>query len=427
MRVETADLAIVGGGPAGLGAAVTAAGSGARVVVLDEAPAAGGRLSLQVREERGPDGTIAKKPGRLESRALADAAAAAGARIITGASVWGLFPEWELYLAPSDPADPGRIPDLVRAKAVVLATGAAQNPLAIPGWTLPGVITAGAAQALANVHRVRPGRRAVVVGADPLGLTAARDLVLAGVEVTAVLPAAPGRYVIGPSRPEEIIRNLARFSAHSPGAGARLAGRLVERTGIAGLAARLYPAGGVAIWGTRLVLNRAVTAIVGDGAVRAVMVAAMDADGRPHTDRQEEWPVDTVVTSAGLAPIVELAQMAGCQTAHVPALGGHVPLYGPDLRTTVPGVFVAGSMAGITAAPVAVAQGHLAGTAAAAFLGLLSPRAATDRLSAAATAVAQARRQNPSFLPDDAGGLRRMEEMWRRTLPDDDKTTTTGR
>jgi sarcosine oxidase subunit alpha len=410
MRAERVDVAVVGAGPAGLSAAAVAARSGASVVVLDESPRPGGRLPLQLHEA--PTGW---RMGHREAEALAAAAEAAGARIVTGAGVWGLFPGWELYLDPVDPADPGAVPDRVGAAAVVLATGAGQNPLALPGWTLPGVLCAGAAQMLVNVQRVRPGRRAVVVGVDPLALTVAHQLRLAGVEVRAILPPAPGPFVLGAARPADAVRQLARFAAHAPSAGLRLAGRLIDLGGVAGaaeLAARFFPRDGTPIWGIPLMLRRAVTGIQGEATVTGVRVADLDGGGQVVAGSEEDWPVDTVVTSAGLFPLAELALAAGARVVHVPELGGHVPVHGPDLETSVAGLFVAGSLTGVAGAPVAAVQGCLAGIGVSRRLGLIVPGEAADRLEAARADLARARTDALPLMPDTERGLARLAAAW---------------
>lgn len=407
MRAEQVDLAVVGAGPAGMMAATVAARDGARVLVIDESPLPGGRLPLQLHER-----SHGWRVGRAEADELARAADTAGVRIVLGASVWGLFPSWELYVAAVDPAARDGIPDRVSARALLIATGAAQNPLALPGWTLPGVLSAGAAQMLINVQRARPGRRAVVVGVDPLALTVAHQLTLGGVEVRAIAPPAPGPFTLGATSPPEAIRQLARLAAYAPGAGLRVAGQIVEGIGGAGLAAHLFPREGVSVRGIPLMLRRAVTAVLGRTAVTGVRIADLDAAGALVPGSEEEWPVDTVVTSAGLYPLAELAQLAGVPLVPLPELGGHVPLHGPDLETPVDGVFVAGSVTGVAGAPVATAQGRIAGISVSRWLGLIPPADAAARLEAARGALARAREDALPLMPETERGLTRLDEVW---------------
>jgi sarcosine oxidase subunit alpha len=407
MRAEEVDFAVLGAGPAGLTAATVAARAGARVLVIDESPLPGGRLPLQLHER-----AEGWRVGRAEAEELTRDATAAGVQLVLGASAWGLFPRWELYVGAVDPAARDGIPDRVDARAVLIATGATQNPLALPGWTLPGVLSTGAAQMLVNVQRIRPGWRAVVVGVDPLAVTVAHQLRLGGVEVGAIVPPAPGPFTLGATGPVEAIRQLARLAAYAPSAGLRLAGQIVEGIGGAGLAAHFFPREGVSAWGIPLMLRRAVTAILGRTAVTGVRVGDLDTGGALVPGREEEWPVDTVVTSAGLAPLAELAPLAGIPLVHLPQLGGHVPLHGPDLETPVEGVFVAGSVTGVAGAPVAAAQGRIAGLSALRWLGLIRPADAAARLETAQAALARARQDALPLMPETERGLARLGEMW---------------
>jgi sarcosine oxidase subunit alpha len=231
------------------------------------------------------------------------------------------------------------------------------------------------------------------------------------VEVPGILPPAPGPFILGAESPPATLRRLSRFAALAPSAGLRLAAGLVQGVGVEGLAARLFPREGITLWGVPLLLRRAATAVVGDRAVAGIRVADLDAAGRV-TGREEEWPLDVVVTSAGLAPLVELAQLAGVDVVEVPELGGHVPLCGPDGETRVPGVFVAGSATGVVGASVAVAQGRIAGLGICRELGLIPRGEATRELETARAALTEARRHALPFLPDVDGGLRRMAERW---------------
>ncbi len=398
MQVEQADLLVVGAGPAGLAAATEAARHGARVVVVDESPEPGGALRLQLHEDVRQNDRPTWRVGLAEARKLAADAATAGVRLITGTSVWGAFPGWEAYLTPVDPGFPGNPPDLVRASAMLIATGAAQHPLGLPGWTLPGVLSAGAAQILLNVHRVPPGRRAVVVGVDPLGILVARQLTLGGVEVAAILPPAPAPYAIGAAAPDALDHGLDRFAERT--------NAVVKRSG-AGMAERV-----ASIWETPIMLRRAATAIVGTDHVEGVLVARVDDAGQPIRGTDERWDVDVVVASAGLFPLVDLVQSVGCPLVHIAELGGHVPLHGPNLETPIPGLFVAGSVTGVAPFPVAAAQGRLAGRTAAAHAGRLAADTAADEMARASSDLEQTRSQAAWLTPDADRGLTRLAELW---------------
>jgi sarcosine oxidase subunit alpha len=368
MRTEQVDLLVIGAGPAGLAAATVAAKQGLRVLVVDEQGAPGGQLRAELVRTDGPDGRLAWRAGQVEAERLAAIAMATGVRFCCGVSVWGLFPGWEAYVQPVDPT--ALVPDRIQAAAVIVAAGAVANPLCLPGWTLPGVMNLDAALRLTNLYRVRCGQRAVVIGTDLRAQQAAEQLALSGVEVLAVLPPAPGHWLL-------------------PAAGAEPV---------------------VSLPGIPLRLECAVVAIQGEQSVCGVQVVDLDPAGNVIQTPMTEWTVDTVITSAGYFPLVELVQLAGAPVVHIPELGGHVPLCGPSLETAVPGLFVAGSITGPVDRSLAAAQGDLSGLCATAYLGRIAWHDA--RLTAAQARARAAREQYQVRQPDVRLGWAQLETLW---------------
>lgn len=354
------DLVVIGGGPAGLSAATAAARLGCRTLVVDEQVAPGGKLHCQVHEEA--DGWW---KGREIAHRLTGEALAAGVEIRRSTVAWGLFPGWEMGIQTG-----GSPVERVFAPTAILAAGASQVPVALPGWTLPGSITAGGALFFVNQHGLKLGNRAVVVGTDPLSLMAARSLRWSGVDVLAILLPAPGLLSGSAASPAAAMADLGRNSTAAPGLAARMGGRMMKGGG-ARLATRIFPKQGIKLWDVPLQLRRAALAIEGGEHVEAVVVADLTADGEVVPGTERRLAVDLVCTGAGLSPLVDLASQVGCELAYVESLGGWLPLHGPNLETSRPGLFVAGSMTGVEGAKVAVAQGRLAGLAAAARLGRL--------------------------------------------------------
>lgn len=409
------DLLVVGAGPAGLSGAIAAAQEGGRVLVVDEQPVPGGRLPLQVHEEKG-----GWWKGKEIAQGLRARAEAAGVTFRLGTSVWGLYPVQDAgmqvgwHVGIQTGAAPAQ---LIAARSVLLATGATQNPVALPGWTLPGVVTAGAVQALVNQHGIKPGSQAVVVGSDPLTLLAARTLTWAGVQVVGIVLPPPGPLSGRLAEPASALSELARHSAAASGVAARVGGYLTRGATGARLAARFYPRGGLRVWGVPLQLRRAALAIEGSESVAAVVLAELSADGRVVPGSEEQVPVDLVVTGAGLSPLVELAAQVGCRLLYVESLGGWVPLAGPNQETEAVCLFVAGSMTGVEGARVAMAQGQLAGLAAALHLGLLDSRAST-RLDQARAAVTRARNHaSIAFFAQPAAGRATVAAEWAARQP----------
>lgn len=390
------DLAIIGAGPAGLSAAVAAAEAGARVVVVDENARPGGRLLGQLHEEPGRVWWI----GAEVSKTLANRALAASVQILTGREVWGLFPQWKVAL------DGG---DSITAEYVVVATGAAERALPVPGWTIPGVMAIGAAQTLTNYYRVRPGERIAVVGIDPLALTVAHELKMSGADVVGIyLP--PKDAFSGPrSNPDTNLRYLAGMADLAPNAFLRIGGRLANVPLLRKIAVALFPRFGLPLMGTRLHLRQSVVRICGDDQVKRVDVALVDRHGNPG--RTHSIMVDCVCISGGLYPVQELTQ--DCDVAQISELGGTIPLHSPEMETSRKNLFVAGNVTGIEGAKIAMAQGTLAGTVIAARLGHLhDPGEAIRR---AAEAVVTAREQSAiTFMPEINKGRKIAEDLWRQ-------------
>ena len=177
-----AEVVVVGAGPAGQRAALSAAQAGAQVTVIDTYRQPGGQYYRQPAAEFG---TARRANHQREGRALWEKVSAAGVKLLADTTVWGLFEGKLLAL------DGPEAPPTIQAAALILATGATERSAAFPGWTLPGVMTSGAAQTLLKEQHILPGRRFVLAGTGPLQLVVAAGLVEAGAEVVAVLEGSP--------------------------------------------------------------------------------------------------------------------------------------------------------------------------------------------------------------------------------------------
>ncbi|MEM6693561.1 MAG: FAD-dependent oxidoreductase [Pseudomonadota bacterium] len=327
-----ADIAIIGAGPAGLTAAIEAAGAGARVVVLDERDAAGG----QYFKPRIPGfrGGHAPDKQHKQGDALRAQARASGARFLFGQSVWfarakGMGFEVQ-SLGPDENIQ-------VASKAVILATGAFERPAMVPGWTLPSVITIGAAQTLARRYGVAPGQRVLIASHGPLGLQLAAELVALGANVVAL--AERGRPRFGSA--------LLRAVTVSPALT---------------IAAARY----------RLATFRAKTPVLTgyelarvayeDGVTRATLVNLATGVERP-------FDADIVAAGDGFSPQLELARLLGVPSSVDAARGDIRPQRESDGQTPVPGVWIAGDAGGLGGAEIAQCQGALSGASAAAYVG----------------------------------------------------------
>jgi sarcosine oxidase subunit alpha len=402
MEIER-DVAVIGAGPAGLRAAEYLAHKGLRVIVLDEYFRAGGRLLGQRYE------TPKNRPHERvwNGEQLADELAARvrqeGVDLLTGVSVWNLAPCWHLDLYGGPYTG-------IHAHAVLIATGAVERAIPIPGWTLPGVISIGAAQTLTNLHRVRPGKRVMVVGMDPLALSITQEMKRAGVDVVGIALPPPGAAAGEMALPAAVIGRLAQVASMAPGVGLHLAARLFggrwRRLGaiLAGFEV-------VSVWGIPLHLRKAVMRINGQEQVESVVLARIGVNGA--VGRMEPaLPVDAVCISGGLYPLSDLVALAGCPLLYLPEMGGQVPLHALDMRTPVAGIFVAGNVTGVEGAEVAMAQGTVAGVSIACYCGVPGIDAASE-FALAQSSLRQARAGAAlKFYPAIEVGRARMANYW---------------
>lgn len=177
MREITTDIAVIGAGSAGL----SAASAGADVLVIDENHLPGGQLFKQIHKFFGSRAHQAGTRGFQIGQELLERVQKSGARVWLDTLVYGIERDCSL----------GVIHDgehyVVRAKKVIVATGAKENYMAFPGSTLPGVMGAGAAQTMVNVNRVLPGKRVVMLGSGNVGLIVSYQLMQAGADVVALV------------------------------------------------------------------------------------------------------------------------------------------------------------------------------------------------------------------------------------------------
>ncbi|MFD3717753.1 NAD(P)/FAD-dependent oxidoreductase [Streptomyces sp. NPDC058674] len=332
------DLAVVGAGPAGLAAAVTAAGLGLRVALLD----AGERPGGQYYRHPAP-GLGAARPEALHhgwadfaTREAALRAHVSAGRIthLPGHHVWTVVPDggtWTLHAVVGH--GPEERAAAVPARAVLIATGAYERQLPFPGWTLPGVVGAGGAQAMLKAGLVLPGRRVVVAGSGPLLLAVAGSLAAAGAAVPAVVEAAA--YTAYAPHTRELLRNPGKLAEAAVHGGALLRHRV------------------------RLLTRHAVTEAHGTDRVEAVTVARLGRDWSPVPGTARRIPCDALAVGHGLVPQLELATGLGCATRRT-ADGGVALEVDAGQRTSVPGIWSAGETGGIGGVGLALTEGEIA-------------------------------------------------------------------
>ncbi len=342
-------LIVIGAGPGGIAAAVEAAKTGATVKILDENPKPGGRIYSPLN-----DGFKLVDPGYLgpdyeKGKALLAEFDAVRKKIDyrNDALVFGTF---ENRIMAFHQAGSGQ---QIAFNKLIVATGAYDRPVPFPGWTLPGVLTAGGVQTLVKMQRVLPGKKLLFAGTGPLQLVVANQVVDGGGQVEAVLEAG------------EINNWLKLLKGLSRNWGLLTDGLRYVR--------------GIRKAGVPLLRRHIILEARGGSQVEAAVIAEVDRDWRPIARTQRVLEVDTICLGYGLVPSVELTRLVGCRHRYAPDLGGWIPVRNEDMETSIQGVFAVGDGAGVAGSAMAVMEGRIAGISAAQSLGYISHEEA-DRL-----------------------------------------------
>ena len=331
MRAQTG-IVVVGAGPAGINAAIAAAESGAKVTLIDGYPRTGGQYYKQM-----PDEFRTAAPREAQGvEALFGRYRRPEITLLPNTRIWNINESLLLNLQ-----GPGA-PPLLQAQAVILATGAYDRPAAFPGWTLPGVMSLGAAQSMLKSQRILPGRKILIVGSGPLLLALGAALRQAqGVEVVAVLE---GSKELTRFKPERIAALWGQWTRLREGID------YVQTLRRAGVPYRLG-------WG--------IVRALGEESVEGAIVAKLDHDWRPIPGSEQTLACDTICIGYGFVPETALGRLAGADHSFQPALGGWVPGRDEFMQTTLPGLYSVGDGAGIGGAAQAAVEGRIAGMAAA--------------------------------------------------------------
>lgn len=359
------DLLVVGAGPAGLAAATVAAGLGVDTVLLDEQPTPGGQIYRAITTTPVTDRGILGDD-YWHGASLIAPFKQSGARYVPGATVWAVaertapHPEKGFEVAYSV-AGEARI---IHARRLLLATGAQERPFPIPGWTLPGVITAGAAQILLKSAGVVPADRTVLAGSGPLLYLVAWQYLNAGVKIDALLETTP------PGRMGQALPKVWGF-LRSPYLGKGL--KLLRAVKAA------------------VPITRGVTALeaLGDGKLQSVRYTA---GGVTKT-----LPAEQLMLHQGVVPNVNLSRAVGAEHRWNAALDCWEPQVDEWGLTTVDGIGMAGDGAGIAGALAAEHRGRLAALQAAHLLGRIDAAKRDSQAVAPRQALARAVRGREFF------------------------------
>jgi thioredoxin reductase len=304
------EMICVGAGPAGLAAAVEAARHGVQVIAFDENERPGGQLFKQIHKFFGSREHRAMERGFNIGNSFLDEAKELGVEVSLNSVILGIYENGAMNVMVAD-----RI-EQVKAQKTLVATGASENMIPFPGWTLPGVIGAGAAQTMTNIHGIRPGNDILMVGSGNVGVIVSYQMMQAGSRVAAVIDAAS---------------KIGGYAVH------------------------------------------------GKDRVEGATVIQVDDSWKPIEGTEKRFDVDTICIAVGLNPMSQLLRMAGCKLTYVPTLGGRIPAHDVNQETSIKGIYVAGDVSGIEEASTAIIEGRIAGLAIAHSLGYLNEASFLDQ------------------------------------------------
>lgn len=306
------DVLVIGGGPAGMSAAINAGKYGAKVLLIDENPFLGGQLVKQThrffgsaKQRAGTRGIRIAKILEEELKNIPNI----DVRLETKA--FGIYGK-EVGAVGND--------KLVRIvpKKIVIATGAYERTLIFENNDLPGIYGAGGVQTLMNVYGIKPGERGLIVGSGNVGLILSYQLLQAGVNVAAIVEAMP-----------------------------KIGGYFVHAAKVRRLGVPIY-------------VRHTILRALGKNHVEGAVIAQIDDKWKPIPGTEKTFECDFICVAVGLSPTHELLYQAGCKMKFVPELGGLVPLRNRFNETSVEGVYVAGDVAGVEEATAAIINGRIA-------------------------------------------------------------------
>lgn len=339
---EQRDVAIVGAGPAGLAAAAVLREHGVSVTIIDEQPRAGGQILRQ------PPRTFAVErwlPGKLYDRvkrALQSLEERTDVDWCMSSCVLGIFRPsafrvraersgLELWIQGSTGTS------FLRARTVLVAAGCYERPLAFPGWTLPGVMGAGAIQAFVKSQQFVPGDRFVLAGSHPLQLVVADQLLSAGAKVAAVVfTQQRGLALSALGHPLVLLRHSAQFLET-----ARILSRL-RRAGVP------------------VIFGASILRVEGTGCVQRATIASLRADGTLDSQHTRTIDCDRVGVCHGFLASCELPRQAGAVVHWRDEAGGWLVDHDEWFESSVENLFVAGEVTGVAGADAALEKGRIA-------------------------------------------------------------------
>jgi sarcosine oxidase subunit alpha len=318
----TTEIAIIGGGPAGMCAALAAADQGAEVIILDREKELGGQLVKQTHRFFGSEKQYAGVRGIDIGTLLEEQVHNhAGIEVKTDSTVLSIYHDGVIAFEEKDTYKK------LTSRQTIIATGASEKMLPFPNNDLPGVYGAGAVQTLMNQHGIVPGEKVLMIGAGNIGLIVSYQLMQAGVQVEAIIEGAS---------------QVGGYKVHAA---------KIRRMGVP------------------ILTSNTIKEAIGDECVKGAVICELDSNWDSVEGTERELDVDAICLSVGLSPLQEILRHIKCEMKYVPQLSGYVPIRDENLETNISGYYVAGDVAGVEEASSAMMEGRIAGLAAAEAIG----------------------------------------------------------
>jgi len=352
--VKEFDLAIIGAGPAGISAAVEAATMGASVALIDENSLPGGKVFAHTDNHLDPfeRGIRSQLLHHLEKVAHKVA-------VFLETEVWNILDQWIVSLYQRGLSGSG-LTD-IKARKLIISIGALERILPFPGWTLPGVFSAGGLNRLAKMGIV-PGKRILIAGSGPLQIVLAHNLLNAGASIIGIVNVTSPRRISA--------RGLELISAVN---------RLVLKSGLNYLI-------NIKRHKIPIYFSHAISRAYGINEVEGATIVRVDKSHRPIRGTEKQITTDCIGYGFGLIPSVDITRLCGCDHVFDEELAYWRPKLNERMETSKPGIFVAGDCLTVKGYLAAIEEGKTAATEACIQLGF------TNRKHSGASLAVSAKR-----------------------------------
>jgi thioredoxin reductase/Fe-S-cluster-containing hydrogenase component 2 len=308
------DLLVVGAGPAGMAASISAAKNGINVILLEENERVGGQLIKQTHRFFGSQKEHAGIRGiHIAEDLKKEIESYKNIELMLSATLMGIYEDGIFTVLKDDKMIK------IKPEKTIMATGAFEKYLLFENNDLPGIYGAGAVQTLMNINGVLPAKKVLMIGSGNIGLIVSYQLMQAGVEIAGVIEASN-----------------------------KIGGYMVHAAKLKRLGVPIYT-------------SHTIEKAIGNERVEGALLHKLDSNWNKIEGSEFEIDCDCICLAVGLSPLTDILFQSGCAVKYLPELGGYVPYRDEHLETSIKGLYVAGDVSGIEEATGAMVEGEIAG------------------------------------------------------------------